>query len=249
MSATPVLVLICASIFLFTGRYKEYAPSIKYLDFKYFHDLIGLGTRFFVMQISAVIILSTDNIIISQLFDPSMVTPYNVAYKYFSIITLIFITVLLTPYWSAYTDAYAKKEFDWIRKETKKLIKIWLVLIVVVVLMVFASNTIYRIWIGKIITVPFVLSVTMGLYVIIFSWNSIFAGFINGTGKIQLRMYSAILAGVINIPLSIYFVKFLDMGISGVIVATCVCLMADSILAPLQYLKLIRQTAKGIWDR
>lgn len=249
MSVAPVLVFIGVSIFLFTGRYRQYMPSIKYVDFRHFRDLIGLGARFFVMQISTVIILSTDNIIITQLFGPSMVTPYNVAFKYFSIITLVFVTILLSPYWSAYTDAYVKSDFNWIRKETKKLVKIWFVLVVVVLLMVLASNLVYRLWIGKIITVPFFLSVMMGLYVIIFSWNYIFAGFINGTGKIQLRVYSAILTGIINIPLSIVFAKSLHMGISGVIAATCFCLMVDSIICPLQYLKLTRQTAKGIWNR
>ena len=195
MSGTPILVLICITIFLFTGRYRKYMPSLKFVDLAYFRDLIGLGARFFIMQISGLIIMSTDNIIITQIFGPAEVTPYNVAFKYFSIITLVFITILLAPYWSAYTDAYTKGDFNWIRKETRKLLKIWFLLIFVVLIMVALSNFVYHIWIGDIIKVPFLLSIMMGLYVIIFAWNSVFAGFINGTGKIQLRMYTAIFTG------------------------------------------------------
>ena len=129
MSGAPVLVLICITIFLFTGRYRQFMPSLKFVDLAYFRDLIGLGSRFFVMQILGLIIMSTDNIIITQIFGPAEVTPYNVAFKYFSIITLVFITILLAPYWSAYTDAYTKGDFNWIRKETRKLLKIWFLLI------------------------------------------------------------------------------------------------------------------------
>lgn len=249
MSGTPILILISITIFLFTSRYRKYMPSLKFVDLTYFRDLIGLGARFFVMQISGLIILSTDNIIITQLFGPKEVTPYNVAFKYFSIITLVFITILLTPYWSAYTEAYTKGDFKWIRKETRKLLKIWSLLIIVVLVMVLASNFVYHIWIGDIINVPFLLSVMMGLYVVIFAWNSIFAGFINGTGKIKLRMYTAIFTGILNIPLSIFLARNLHMGISGVICATAVCLLIDSIIGPVQYLKLVRKTAKGIWNK
>ena len=139
--------------------------------------------------------MSTDNIIITQLFGPAEVTPYNVAFKYFSVITMVFITIILAPYWSAYTDAYTKGDFKWIRKETRKLLKIWSFLIIIVLVMVFVSNFVYHIWIGDIIKVPFLLSVIMGLYVIIFAWNSVFAGFINGTGRFNYVCTQRFLSG------------------------------------------------------
>ena len=249
LSGAPIVVLLFVTIYIFTGRYRKFIPSLKYVELKYFRDLMGLGARFFIMQISSIIIMSTDNIIITQLFGPAEVTPYNVAFKYFSVITMVFITIILAPYWSAYTDAYTKGDFKWIRKETRKLLKIWSFLIIIVLVMVFVSNFVYHIWIGDIIKVPFLLSVIMGLYVIIFAWNSVFAGFINGTGKIQLRMYTAIFIGILNIPLSIFLAKNLHMGISGVICATAICLLVDSIIGPVQYLKLVRKTAKGIWNK
>lgn len=249
LSGVPIIVLLFISIYLFTGRYRKFIPSIKYVELKYFRDLIGLGARFFITQISTIIILSTDNIIITQLFGPAQVTPYNISFKYFSIITLSFITILLSPYWSAFTDAYTKGDIKWIRHETRKLVKIWSILTGVVILMIMVSNIVYHIWIGNIVHVPFILSIFMGIYVIIFTWNNIFVSFVNGTGKIQIRMYATIVAGILNIPLSIYFAKYLHMGIAGVIFATSICLLIDSVLNPIQYLKLVNKTAKGIWNK
>ena len=249
MTGVPVIVLLVVSVFLFSGRYKKYAPSIKFVDLIYFRELFGLGARFFVMQIFALIILSTDYIIITQLFGPAEVTPYNVAYKYFGIVSLVFISIILTPYWSAFTDAFTKKEFNWIQDEVRKLLKIWSLLIIVVLVMVAVSNHVYDIWIGEVVKVPFVLSALMGLFVIIFTLNSLVAGFIGGSGKIQLRMYILIFAGALNIPLSIFLAKYLQMGIAGVICATNICFLIDAIVCYVQYQKLVSNSANGIWDK
>ena len=61
------------------------------------------------------VLFSTDNFIISKLFGPEEVVPYNIAFKYFSIITMVY-SILLTPYWSSFTEAYTKNDFVWIKK-------------------------------------------------------------------------------------------------------------------------------------
>lgn len=54
---------------------------------------------------------------------------------------------------------------------------------------------------------------------------------------------------IINIPLSIFFGKYLGWGPSGVVLATCCSLIYAIILRPLQYFKIINNTAKGIWNK
>lgn len=58
----------------------------------------------------------------------------------------------------------------------------------------------------------------------------------------------SIVTSIINIPLSVYFARNLGMGISGVILATIVCLLVGSILHPLQYYRIIKGKATGIWN-
>lgn len=88
----------------------------------------------------------------------------------------------------------------------------------------------YGIW----MTLLSVLVVLMGIYILVLTWNRIYSYFLNGIGKIKLQIYSAIIAGSINIPLSIYFAKYLSMGISGVVLGTIISLSFFAIIGSMQ---------------
>ena len=115
--------------------------------------------------------------------------------------------------------------------------------------MIFVGNHFYNIWVGNKIKIPFTLTLMMGIFAIISTWNNIFAYFINGAGKIKLQMLYAIIGMIINIPISIYFAKNLNMGSAGVTLGTCCSLLLGFVLAPIQCLKIINKTAKGIWNK
>ena len=83
IAAAPVVLLGVASIYFFTHDYKLYRPDFKFIDFKYFKDLANLGVRFFIIQITVVIIMSTNSIIITQIVGPEAVSHYGIANKYF----------------------------------------------------------------------------------------------------------------------------------------------------------------------
>ena len=76
-----------------------------------------------------------------------------------------------------------------------------------------------------------------------------FTVLINGTGKITLQLYSLALMAIVNIPLSIFFSKNLDLGVSGVILATTFCLLPYTILAPIQCFKILTKKDYGIWSK
>jgi O-antigen/teichoic acid export membrane protein len=247
-SVVPVIVFIIASLYLFTGHYKKISPSFRFVDFKYSSSLVKLGMQFFVIQISSLIVFTTDNIIISQLFGPEQVVVYNVAYKYFYMVPLVF-NVVLAPFWSAFTEAYIKEEFDWIRNSMKKLVIVWGLISVVTVFMIIFSNFVYNIWVGSSIKIPFILSIFTGLFVIIANWNNIFGYFINGVGKVRIQLYYAVFVSILNIPLSVFLAKNVGMGITGVIISTNICLIIASIWSPMQYLKIINKKATGIWAK
>lgn len=245
-SIAPVLVLALASSWLFKGRYKFYKPSIKSVDFSKAKDLFSLGIRFFIIQIAAVLLYQTNNIIIAQLFGPAEVTPYNVAFKYFSIIMMVF-SIILSPFWSAFTEAWVRKEIDWIQRTMRKLFKIWGLVVIVAIFMIIISPWVYKIWVGKEIIISFALSALVGLWIIMNTWNSIFGQFLNGVGKIKLELYLGIGAAILNIPLAIYL--GLHLGITGVILANILVILAGTIIFPIQYIKLIDTSASGIWNK
>ena len=105
LGACTGLIPVGASIVLFSSKYKHLRPSTHYIQFSYAKELMSLGVKFFILQISALIIFSSSNIIIIQIFSPAEVIPYNIAFKYFNIISMFFYLLLL-PFWSAYTEAF-----------------------------------------------------------------------------------------------------------------------------------------------
>lgn len=245
---TPTVIMLAASLILFRKEYHEFRPSFKFVDFKYYRHLLNLGIKFFIMQIAAIVMFTTDNIIVTQLFGPSYVTTYDIAHKYFGVLTMFF-SIVMTPFWSATTEAFTKNELDWIKTTVRKLLLLWLTFSAIAVLMLILANYAYVFWVGKNIKVPFGLSIAMCIYACLFNFANVFVNIINGTGKVRLQFYTAILAAVINIPLSIILAKYLHMGLSGVIVATLLSNIFGPFLAPIQYYKLIYGKAEGIWNK
>jgi len=248
ISAANIIAPLIASIWFFSKDYKHLVPSLKYVKLKCAKDLMGIGFLFFIMQFAALIVFSTDSFIIDQLYGPEEVTPYNIAFKYFSIITMGF-AIITTPFWTAYTDAYHKQDLAWIKRITKKLTVFWIVLVFAVIGMIIFSGYFYRIWVGDKIQIPFLLSVSMGVWVLISTWTSIFGNFLSGVGKIRLSLYHSFAMIIINIPLSIFLAKYLNLGSTGVIIGTCLCILPQVFLHPIQFRKIVNNRANGIWGK
>lgn len=246
MSLSPVFVLLCASFFFFNGKYRIYRPSLKFVDFSKSNGLLGLGIKFFIIQIAAVLLYQTNNIIIAQLFGPEQVTPYNVAFKYFSILMMGF-SIIITPFWSAFTEAWAKQEIRWIKNIMRKIFWLWGGLLVTGILMLISSQWVFRIWVGEKVTVNYTISALVCAWILVNAWNSIFSQFLNGLGKIKLQMSLGILTAIMNVPLAIFLGSMI--GIEGVLLANLILVSMGLWIYPLQYNKIINFRAKGIWNR
>jgi len=246
LGATPVLVLAASSLWFYTHEYKIYAPSMKFVRFSYAKDLMSLGLKFFIIQIASIIFYETSNLIIARIFGAEHVTSYNIAYKYFSIIPMV-MSILMTPFWSAFTEAWVNKDIQWIRNTVKRLQTLWVVLSIVTLLMLACSAFVYKLWVGNKIIVPLTLSASIASYVIINSWNVIYSQFVNGVGKIKLQLYLALGGSMINIPLAIFLAK--NFGIYGVVLSTTIISIVTAVISPVQYNKIINNRAEGIWAK
>jgi O-antigen/teichoic acid export membrane protein len=184
--------------------------------------------------------------IIAQLFGPAMVTTYNVAFKYFSVL-LIGLMIIVSPFWSAFTEAWQKQDVAWIAGIMNKLRRIWLLIVGCGVTMLVFSGHIYRVWIGNNFAVPFSISLLSLAWILINAWNGIFSHFLNGVGKIRLQLYFGTFAAIVNIPLAIFLGK--QIGISGVLLANVLVMLSVAWIGPIQYGRIMRNTATGIWNK
>ncbi len=233
--------LVVANIGLswwFYHGHLELRPK-PYLDKQHVSPLLSVGMQFFTIQIAVLIIFTTDKILITQLLGPEYVTQYDVVFKLFGLITFAH-ALISAPLWSAYTDAYHRSDMTWVKRMLHKQLMIFAGIIVAIFIMGLLINPIVAVWIGHEILVSQSLVISIGLFVMVSTWNNIYAMFINGVGEIKLQLYMAVIAMMINIPLAIFFVKWIDLGLSGVVLATVVSLLLAAIALPIQVNQIIR---------
>lgn len=244
---SPILVLVAANIFLFRGRFKRYRPSVAKIDFSNYRDLFNLGMTFFIIQVAGIVQYQSANVIIARNFGPLEVTSYNIVYKYFNMINMIF-TIFLTPFWSASTEAYAKQDFEWIKNGIKKYNILNILVFGISLLMLIFSDAFYDFWLGEgTISIDYRLS----LWGFIFFNVTMFAGkyisFLNGISALRIQFWSCLISPIIYIVMVMLFINYLQMGVYSIFVAAIVANYNAFILAPLQYYMIIIKNKKGIW--
>ena len=217
ISVIPVILFIVVSIAVFNNRYKKLKPSVKKIDFKVSKGIINLGARFFFLQITYIIIFTTSNFFIAQFYGPEEVAVYNIAYKYFQIPVMVY-AIFMSPLWSAVTDAYVKSDYNWMKKTLKYANLLSAFFSVGVLLMIFLSNWVYKIWIGDKILIPFGLSVTLGLYTIFDLFITPYSYFINGIGKLKMSLLFTFFEIIVFFIL-IYVVRGIFENSTGIVLA------------------------------
>lgn len=217
----------------FFKKYPNLKPNLKFFKKEKIKEINGLGIIFFIIQISMLIILTTDNMLITKYIGANEVTTYSIVSKLFQIL-LILEGLISAPMWTLFIDAYVKKDKKWIKKAFINLNLLFLLLIIGVIIMIYILPYIVRIWIGQELIYPKYLILFWGLFILNRVYGDIYMIFINATGKIKLQMYLYILGAIVNIPLTIYFIKDLNMGSSGAILATNICMLPLAIIMPIQ---------------
>jgi O-antigen/teichoic acid export membrane protein len=245
----PILVYVIVTVYSFNNNLRQYRPKIFSMPKKeYLNDLIGLGLKFFYIQITGIIIFSSSNIIVAQLFGPAQVTPFNVANRLFATAQSFF-TIITTPFWSAFTDANALKDYKWIKKSIKSLMKIWVLFTIGVLIIWILSPEIIHLWIGSKVNIPLMLSLQFAIQTIIATFQSPFVFYIYGSGKLKLIFYITIFQSIIYIPMAFSLAKISVIGMSGIMLATNICLLIPCVFAPIQYHKLVNNKAFNIWNK
>lgn len=246
---SPVLVLIAASLFLFNGKYKRYKPSISKIKFRYVKDLFNLGIAFFIIQFANIFQFQTANVIIARNFNTADVTSYNIVYRYFGILNMIFV-IFLTPFWSASTEAYMKNDMGWIKNGIKRYNQLNIIMIIAGVVMLVFSDTAYRLWLGEgTVEISFLLS----LCGFIFFNTSIFGGkyvsFLNGISALRIQFLACIISPILYIASALIMIKHLGMGVHALFIASIITNFNTFLLAPIQYYMIVVKGKRGIWTK
>ena len=118
---------------------------------------------------------------------------------------------------------------------------------ILLVIMVAISPFIYRVWIGNNINISTSISIGMAFYIALILFSLCYSNFLNGIGKIWLLTIITIIEAVVFIPLAYFFGK--SFGLLGIIVALIAVNSMCAITNFIQFKKIYRRNATGIWNK
>ena len=153
--------------------------------------------------------------------------------------------IILNPLWPAFTDAYTKKDFSWMRKVYNKMLLLWFMSAVCIALMVVASPFVYELWIGNKAQISLSMTIAVAVYVIINSLDSLQVFLINGTGCIRLQTYVTLAGLILHIPLSFFIGQYI--GCYGVLASLILITALYAAIFTIQINRIINNNAEGIW--
>lgn len=239
LCACPIIVVGVFNLTLFFGRYKRIAPSLRDVDFSTAPDLFKLGIQFFIIQIAGVIQYQMTNFLIIRYFGATEVTEYNIAYKYFNIPYMFWMT-MLTPVWAAVTDAIAKNDYPWVKGAVKKYLLLFLIFLAGTLLMLVLSQHLYRLWVGDSVIVPFQVSLWVMVFNLAMMFGSIFVNVLNGAGILRVQAIACIISPFVFLGFCFLFIR-MGWGVKSILIASILANFNGLLFAPVQCWNLLRK--------
>lgn len=244
ITAMPILVAIIASVILYSSKYKQIAPSVKKVKKEYAGEILNLGYKFFIINIQVVVLYQSTNILISHVSSPLDVTAYNIAYKYLNVAMMAY-TIITAPLWPAYTDAYVRKDYEWMKKTRRRMTKLYLLSALACIIMVSLSGPVYRIWIQGKTEVPLLMTCVVAAYVIVYCWMNLNGTLVVGMGTVKIETIVVVIGMLLHIPLSLFLSRYI--GAYGVLASMIFINLAYAVVFNHQVNLILSGRARGIW--
>ena len=193
-------------------------PKASAVDLLAVKDLLASGSSFFLIQVAAVVVFSSDNLIVSHYLGASEVTPYSVAWRLAGLSAVIQ-SLMFPALWPAYSEAYAKHEYQWIRQTFTTTLKgiVALNVLCAVGLVLFGRGVI-RIWAGPAAVPGVYLLIAMGIWIVVNGFMSVESCLLAALNRIRAQAVLSIVAAALNVALSLVLVR--HVGAIGVIGGT-----------------------------
>lgn len=184
------LPIFAAGVIVFATKLRACRPSLRYIDKQYVHRVMGLGTVFFVCQITYMLLMNTNEFYISRFFGPSYTTEYTFYYKITSL-TWMVLSMVLAPMWSAITKAMAENQYDWVARLYKKLKCIGYLTIILQFAFVPVEQLLMDIWLGKgTLQVDYFTAIAFACFGSVFIYTALLSTMVCGMARMKIQMIS-----------------------------------------------------------
>ncbi|OPZ32482.1 MAG: Polysaccharide biosynthesis protein [Tenericutes bacterium ADurb.BinA124] len=237
-SLAVIIPLIVASMFVFIKPLKKVRPSFSFFDKVSMKEILTLGGTFFIIQGLYMVIISTNDYLITLFVGSESVVDYQIYYRFFSLGSTAFM-LALTPIWSIVTKAINEKDYDWTKKMYKRMLWLSVIATFCEFCIVFIIQWLINLFYGQdAIQVDYIIAISFALFGSLMIFNSSFSCITNGMGKLKCQAISFGIGAAIKIPISFLLVSILSSWV-GVVIATCICLLIYCLLEPFYIRKIL----------
>ncbi len=239
------LPLLIASIIVFKGKLRYAIPNIKFATKEHTKQVLSLGGVFFLIQIAYMVIMSTNEFLITKTSGNSYVVEYQAYYKLFSLGSTIF-ALALTPIWSAITKAKSESNSRWIKVTYKRFMLLAVVFSIGEFLIIPLMRPLINIWLGA-DALPNISALTGALFAVLaclMIFNSVLSSVANGLGALKIQAVCFFIGAIAKIPLSYLLVEMMGSW-NGVVMANIACVGLYCIIQPIFMKKTLNVEIKG----
>src|SRR5208337_1400234 len=195
-------------------------PRSSLVDACAIKELLNSGSSFFLIQVAGVIVFSSDNLIVSHYLGAAEVTPYSVTWRVVGFVAVLQ-SLIFPALWPAYAEAYAKRDYAWIRRTFAIAMTGTAALnaLCVAVLLLFGRGLI-RLWAGAAAVPTWPLLLAMCAWAVISCFMTVESCLLAALNRTRAQAALSIVAAGVNVALSMMWVR--QIGSLGVIAGTLV---------------------------
>jgi len=213
--AGPIITYLASNIHYLFIRRIDLRPQLSKIDISVAKNLFKVGGMFFVLQISCSIQSQADNVVIANMLGAEAVASYAICMKLFLIAPMV-LSLLYTPLWPAYREAFISGDIQWVKRIFFKSIQ-WSLLVSIpsAIILFFAGAKIIEIWVGEDSVPSTNLLMGCSIWLIFSCLGAALAVFLNGLEIVKMQIIMATLSGIMNIILSIWLIS--KIGVAGAV--------------------------------
>lgn len=220
LSGPPLLAAALNGVELFGFSNRELVPAPRRFSRDVAVGLFRTGILFFLCQVFSSIGLQTDNIVIAQIMGAKMVAAYAVPARLFNLIPGL-LAMMSGPLWPAYADALVRSDGRWIRRTFLRIAGSGMaVTAMITLILVIFGNRILALWVGPQVHASIPLLIVLGIVCVLNAFVTPVSFLLNGLSQIRIQVLVFMAMSVVNLTLSIIFVK--RFGIIGGALGTAV---------------------------
>ena len=183
-------------------------------------ELLGSGTGYLLLQLSALVVFNSDNLVIGHYLSAADVTPYSVTWRLVGYAAVLQ-TALSPALWPAYSEAYARGDYGWVRKTFWRSGRVALgVTVAATLVLTLFGRPLIRWYVGPAAVPSEILIIAICGWTVLSTGMEVESCLLCALDRVKLQSALSLVAAVVNITLSIYWVQ--RIGSVGVVLGTMV---------------------------